>query len=224
MARKDYYLLLGISRGESPSGIRKAFRDLARRHHPDHAGPSGTPMFRDVVEAYRVLSDPQQRREYDEELGAPIRIRRSRRANLRRAREAAYFDALDLFADASRISPAPEDLFAHILRNFRSPGLPKSERLEPLLCDIVLSPDEARRGGVLPLRIPIVEACPSCHGAGHVFGFGCHRCDATGDARSETTIPVEVPFGARSGMILELPLARWGIRNLWLRARIYVRE
>jgi DnaJ-class molecular chaperone len=82
MARKDYYLLLGISRGESSSGIRKAFRDLARRHHPDHAGPAGTPMFRDVVEAYRVLSDPQRRREYDAELGIPIRIRTSGSANV----------------------------------------------------------------------------------------------------------------------------------------------
>ena len=39
---------------------------------------------------------------------------------------------------------------------------------------------EARRGGVLPLRIPILVACSSCHGAGHVFGFACRRCDATG--------------------------------------------
>jgi molecular chaperone DnaJ len=224
MAPKDYYLLLGISRGESPSGIRKAFRDLARRHHPDHAGPAGTPMFRDVVEAYRVLSDPQRRREYDAELGTPIRVRSAGAADVRRAREPVYFDDRHLFADAGRISPASEDLFAHILRNFVSPGLPKSERPEPLLCDIVLSPDEAHRGGVLPLRIPIVAVCPDCHGAGHVFGFACQRCDATGDARSEITIPVEVPVGARSGMILEFPLTRWGIRNLWLRARIHVRE
>src|SRR4029434_857361 len=118
MALKDYYLLLGISRRESPSGIRKAFRDLARRHHPDHAGPAGTPLFRDVVEAYRVLSDPQRRREYDAELGTSIRMRTSGSANVRRAREPVYFDGLDLFADVSRISPASEDLFAHILRNF----------------------------------------------------------------------------------------------------------
>ena len=181
-------------------------------------------MFRDVVEAYRVLSDPERRREYDAELGTPIRIRTSGSESVRKAREAPYFEDLDLFADASRISPASEDLFAHILRNFVWPGLPKSEPPEPLLCDIVLSPDEAHRGGVLPLRIPIVAVCPDCHGAGHVFGFACWRCDATGDARSETTIPVEVPPAARSGMILELPLDHWGIRNLWLRARIHVRE
>jgi DnaJ-class molecular chaperone len=229
MARKDYYLLLGISRGESPSGIRSAFRDLVRRHHPDRAGPSGTPMFRDVVEAYRVLSDPERRREYDAELGTPIRIRTSGIqtpgvAKVRSAREPVHFDDLDLFADAGRISPASEELFAHILRNFVLPGRPKSERPEPLLCDVALSRGEARSGGVLPLRIPIRSVCPDCHGAGHVFGFACRRCDATGDAPSEVIVPLDVPRGVPSGTIVEVPLHRFGIRNLWLRARIHVRE
>lgn len=222
MARKDYYLLLGISRGESPSGIRKAFRDLARRHHPDHAGPGGIPVFRDVVEAYRVLSDPERRREHDAELGSRIPVRTST-ADPRQRWDRPVFAPLDLFADLASIRPVAEDLFDHILRNFLSPGTPKSERPEPLLCDIALSLEEARRGGVLPLRVPIREPCPDCHGAGHVVGFGCRRCDATGDARSEITIPLDVPPGIRTGAIVELPLDGWGIRNLWLRARIRVR-
>jgi len=210
MPRKDYYLLLGIPRGESPNGIRKAFRDLVRRHHPDHAGPSGTPIFRDIVEAYRVLSDPERRRNYDAELDRRIPVR------------AAPSDSSVLFADLTSIRPASEDLFHHNLRNFLRPGILKSERPEPLFCDIALSPEEARRGGVLPLRVPIREPCPDCHGAGHVFGVGCRRCDATGDARSEITIPLEVPPRVQSGVIVELPLDDWGIRNLCLRARIHV--
>ena len=215
MARKDYYLLLGIPRGESPSGVRKAFRDLARRHHPDHAGPGGTPIFRDVVEAYRVLSDPERRREYDAELGSRIPVHTS-------SRPRPVLDPRELFADRASIRPASEDLFDHILRNFLWPGHPKSERPGPLLCDVALIPEEARRGGVLPLRVPIRELCPDCHGAGHVFGFACRRCDATGHAPSEVTVPLEVPPGVHSGSILELSLDRWGISNLWLRARIYV--
>jgi DnaJ-class molecular chaperone len=219
---KDYYFVLGVSREESGRGIRKAFRDLARRHHPDYAGPSGTPMFRDALEAYRVLSDPERRREYDAELGASIPVRISTADSRRERRNRAAFAPLELFADRASIRPASEHLFDHILRNFLSPGHPKSERPEPLLCDIALSPEEARRGGVLLLRIPIREPCPDCHGAGHVFGFGCRRCDATGDARSEITIPLDVPPGVRSGAIVEFPLDGWGIRNLWLRARIRV--
>ena len=221
MARKDYYLVLGISREESPHGIRKAFRDLARRHHPDHAGPGGTPLFRDVVEAYRVLSDPQRRRQYDAEVGSRIPVHIPSRPSLRRERP--VFDPCELFTDAGAIRPTAEDLFDRILRNFVSPR-DKSERLQPLLCDVALSSGEARRGGILPLRIPIRAVCSACHGAGHVFSVACRRCDATGHAPSEVTIPLEVPPGVHSGTILDLPLDRWGITNLWLRARIYVRE
>lgn len=126
---------------------------------------------------------------------------------MRRARRALPdFDPLDLFGQPDSIRPAPE------------------ERLEPLFCDVALRPDEARRGGVLPLRIPIREVCPACHGAGHVCGFGCRRCDATGDALAEITIPLEVPAGVHSGAILDLPLDRRGIRNLWLRVGLGLRE
>jgi DnaJ-class molecular chaperone len=218
---KDYYFVLGVSREASGRGIRTAFRDLARRHHPDYAGPAGTPMFRDVLEAYRVLSDPQRRREYDAEVGSRIPVHTSSRPNVRWDRP--VFDPRELFVEPASIRPAAEDLLDHILRNFFWSGGPKSEHLEPLLCDVALSSDEAHRGGVLPLRIPIDTVCPDCHGARHVFGFACRRCDASGQESSEVTVPLEVPPGIHSGTILELPLDRWGIRNLWLRARIQVR-
>ena len=220
MASKDYYLVLGISREESPHGVRKAFRDLARRHHPDHAGPGGAPVFRDVVEAYRVLSDPQRRRQYDAEVGSRIAVRTSRHPNVRG--EQPVFDTREIFADPSSIRPAADDLFERILRNFVRRGAAKSERSEPLLCDVVLSSGEARHGGILPLRIPIRAICSACHGVGHVLGFACRRCDATGHAPSEVTIPLEVPPGVHAGTLLELSLDRWGISNLWLRARISV--
>ena len=221
MATKDYYFVLGVPHEESARGIRKAFRDLARRHHPDHAGAAGTPIFRDVLEAYRVLSDPQRRREYDAEIGSRIPVTTSSRPSVRWD-PLPVFDARELFAEPASIRPGAEGLLDHILRNFFWPGVPKGEHLEPLLCDVALSPDEARHGGILPLRIPIGTVCPDCHGAGHVFGFRCRRCDATGDARSEITIPLDVPPGVRTGAIVELPLDEWGIRNLWLRARIRV--
>jgi len=197
MSGKDYYMLLGIPREESTRGIRKAFRDLARRHHPDRAGPSGTPMFRDVVEAYRVLSDPDRRRAYDAKLDRVVPIRTAGRSGA--------FARVDLFADAFTISPTP-----------------RAEHPGPLLCNVSLSALEARRGGVLPLRIPVQIVCPDCRGAGRVFGFACRQCDATGDARSDVTVPLSIPARIRSGSILELPLDRFGIRNLWLRVHVRV--
>lgn len=180
MAWKDYYVVLGVPRDEDDQGIRRAFRELALRHHPDRAGPGGTQAFRDAVEAYRVLSDPEQRRRHDAELGD---------------------------GEAVRVQ-------------VHSPADPRSG--EPLCCDVWLSRAEARTGGVLPVRIPLRVPCPSCHGDGHILGFPCRSCDARGHCRAEAMVPLEVPPDVRAGTLLELPLERWGMRNLWLRARISV--
>ena len=64
-SRRTFYTILGISRRESPAGVRSAFRDLARRYHPDRAGARGTPYFQEIVEAYQTLSDPARRADYD---------------------------------------------------------------------------------------------------------------------------------------------------------------
>jgi DnaJ-class molecular chaperone len=184
MATKDYYLVLGVPRDESEAGIRSAFRDLARRHHPDRAGPSGTPHFREVVEAYRVLSDPGLRREHDAELREQARPRTRRAA--------------------------------------RPVG--RGERSEPLLCDVALSREEARRGGVLPIHIPIARPCALCHGAGSLRGRSCRGCDGRGEVGSEVVIPLEIPPQVRPGSILEASLEPWGIHDLWLRAHIGVAD
>ena len=63
---KDYYAVLEVTQKESLDGIHKAFRRLAKQCHPDHAGAHAAERFRAIVEAYQVLSDPQQKRRYDE--------------------------------------------------------------------------------------------------------------------------------------------------------------
>jgi molecular chaperone DnaJ len=65
MAGKDYYLILGVARSESPAGIRARYRDLVRSLHPDVAGAQSTGVFREVTEAYEVLADPVARRHHN---------------------------------------------------------------------------------------------------------------------------------------------------------------
>jgi hypothetical protein len=221
MGSKDYYAVLGVPRNESPEGIRAAFHDLALRHHPDRAGPQGTPAFRDVLEAYRVLSDPVQRRRHDATLGGPARTGRPPVPPV--APDRADLTARGLFDAPSSLRPSAEALLDRILRNFLDPGLGKAEHPEPLFCDVALSPAEALRGGVLPIRIPVLGPCPACHGTGRVGAYLCGACDARGDLRDEVVVPLDIPPRVRPGAILETPLDDLGIGNLWLRARIGVR-
>lgn len=73
MERKTYYMILGVSSTESDRGIRSAYRDLAKRLHPDVAGEQATRSFQEISEAYSVLSDPQRRREYNHGLSGAER-------------------------------------------------------------------------------------------------------------------------------------------------------
>lgn len=71
--KKDYYADLDVTPAETADGIQKAYRRMAKRYHPDHAGDQGAAKFRAVQEAYQVLSDPRQRQQYDR----LVRVRRS---------------------------------------------------------------------------------------------------------------------------------------------------
>ncbi|MER3482998.1 MAG: molecular chaperone DnaJ, partial [Meiothermus sp.] len=67
MAYKDYYATLGVSKNASEEEIKKAFKKLARKHHPDVSkDPGAEEKFKEINEAYTVLSDPEKRRFYDQ--------------------------------------------------------------------------------------------------------------------------------------------------------------
>src|ERR1041384_6349979 len=74
MEKKTYYMILGVSRGETSGGIRAAYRDRARQIHPDVAGESATRAFQELNEAYGVLSDPSRRHAYNAQLAAEARV------------------------------------------------------------------------------------------------------------------------------------------------------
>lgn len=221
MATRDYYVTLGIPRTETAAGIRSAFRDLVKMHHPDRSGSEESEAFREVVEAYRVLSDPALRDRYDE------RLRReegaSKRVAVRRAEpEPLTEEPVPLFGRAEEVRPSPEAMFDRLVRNFTRIGVPKAERLEPLNCDVVLSPEEAARGGVLPISVPVVEACPECGGSGHTWLFPCLYCDQSGMVEGAVTVRLEIPPMVRPGTVMELPLEELGVVNFRLRIFIHI--
>src|SRR5882757_28842 len=74
MPANNHYVVLGVSRNESSAGIRSAYHELARRMHPDIAGPADKSRFQEINESYEVLSDPDRRRAHDLDFGQPERV------------------------------------------------------------------------------------------------------------------------------------------------------
>jgi len=118
--------------------------------------------------------------------------------------------------------PSFEALRARMLRNFTGAGVPKGERVESLNVEVVLSPDEARRGGILRLGIPVFVPCPRCAGTGHVWGVGCLACMGEGMREQEQTVAVRLPPQVQHGAIFERSLHGLGLHNFYLRLHIAI--
>lgn len=221
MEPRDYYLILGVPRTESTGGIRSAFRDLVKRYHPDLSGAPESEAFREVVEAYRVLSDGALRRRYDEELrrreGVPqeVVIRRA-------AAEPLTREPVPLFGHREALRPSFDAMWERLVRNFTRIGVPKSEQVEPLHCDVALSPEEASRGGILPIAVPVFQTCPECDGSGRTWLFPCLRCGQSGIVEKAVTVQLEIPPMVAEGTVIDLPLEGIGIWNFRLRIVIHV--
>jgi hypothetical protein len=240
MAPKDYYLILGVPRTETPRGIRKAFYDLAKQYHPDRAGAQGTAAFQEILEAYHVLSEAGRRRDYN------TLLRRVEPGSERPAAPINPYDAApeplipqpgaqrqqpwpeplmpeprSLLYDFATIGPSFAALRARLLRNFSGIGIPKGERQEALTAEVVLAPAEARYGGTMRLGLPVFVPCPACAGTGRVWGIFCWDCSGQGVIEREEILAVRIPPGVRSGTILECSLEHLGMHNVYL--RLYIR-
>lgn len=222
MVRKDYYVILGVSRSEGPAGIREAFRKLAKQHHPDLGGSEAS--FQELAQAYEVLSDPEQRRRYDQTLrpvSQPEPLRRPR-GRWEYEPEPLVPEAMSVLHDFQTIRPSFEPLFDRMLRNFTGLNVPKGECIEGLNIEAILSPSEAVRGTVAPIGVPVFRRCFVCHGTGEDWLYTCMACGGEGLIEEEATVPVRIPPMTRDGTIIEVPIEGLGFHNFILRLHIRV--
>jgi molecular chaperone DnaJ len=227
MAGKDYYVVLGVPRTETVAGIRAAYRALAKRFHPDHGGDHATHAFQEISEAYEVLSDPARRRAYNQTLraaqepaGGPLPTRAAARP--RPAPLVSEEPAVSIPSPSESIWPSFEAFEARLLGRFTGMAVPKSERLEGLNMDLLLTADEAARGLVLRLALPTVHRCPACSGSGFDWPFPCGMCDRQVVVQEDEVVRVRVPAGVGTGTVLEAPLRNLGVQNLVLRFHVSV--
>lgn len=171
-AAKDYYQVLGVGSGASEAEIKKAYRRLAKKYHPD-ANPndkSAADRFKEVSEAYSVLSDAEKRKQYDRMrkfgafggAGGPFRSRSG-------ASTGSRFEEVDLggFSGFGGLG----DLFSSIFgRGKRSPAA------EPIEVTVEIPFRTAALGGKVPVTVGVTEACPACGGSGAAPGASVNTC------------------------------------------------
>ncbi|HSE89712.1 MAG TPA: hypothetical protein VLJ79_26095 [Candidatus Binatia bacterium] len=113
-------------------------------------------------------------------------------------------------------------MFERFLRNFTGEGIPKGERLEALNVEVTLSPEEAARGVVVPVGVPVFYTCPECGGSGRHWLFPCVNCNAQGIIEEEKTVRVHIPGMAPDRTVIEVPIHGLGIHNFYLRLHIRI--
>ncbi|HSD09408.1 MAG TPA: DnaJ domain-containing protein [Candidatus Binatia bacterium] len=225
MAIKNYYVVLGVPSTESPVGIRTAFRELAKRYHPDRAGAGTEARFREITEAYEVLSDPERRRLYNQNLreaerpAIPAREPPEIRSTWPEP-EPLLRKPRSLFRDRASVHPSIDELHESFTRNFPGRGISAARPLETI--DVVLSPEEAIQGAVLRIVVPLLRRCPACGGSGWNWSFPCVPCGQWGFLEEEETVEIELPPFVRSGTIIEVPLREWDVRNLVLQVHVQI--
>ena len=182
-AKADYYELLGVPRKASAKEIRTAFRKLARKYHPDlnPGDKSAEEKFKQIQEAYDVLSDTKKRQMYDQYGFYSENFQGGPPPGAEGDAGGAHFDfgGFD-FGGAGGTSFG--DLFSQFLRGGRGAGTePEREAGGDLEYQIEIDFWDAVRGAVKKLSIARLEACETCHGTGAVGSpQTCTACGGTG--------------------------------------------
>jgi molecular chaperone DnaJ len=225
MAKRDYYEVLGVNRDASEEDIKKSYRKMAMKHHPDRNpdNPKSEEMFKEAKEAYEVLSDASKRAAYDQYGHAGV----DQQAGMAGGAGAGFGGFADAFGD----------IFGDI---FGGGGRGRSNvyRGADLRYNLEVALEEAAHGTETKIRIPTMEncetckgsgakpgtqpstcqtcgghgqvrmtqgffsiqqTCPKCHGHGKVVQNPCGTCSGAGRLKRQKTLSVKIPAGVDEG-------------------------
>jgi molecular chaperone DnaJ len=228
MEFKDYYKTLGVERGADDKAIKAAYRKLARKYHPD-VNKGNADRFKEINEAYTVLSDPEKRKRYDT-LG-PDWERYAQAGAGASAGGRSPFEGrpgggppgggpnvrFTQEGDLGGFSDFFRTIFGGDLGGFRR-GEPGGGRTDYEFSDlgdlgggmgpsrgsdveagIELTLEEAFAGTRKTIALELDEPCPQCGGSGNVGGRPCPRCHGSGWAKVTRNLEVKIPAGVETG-------------------------
>jgi molecular chaperone DnaJ len=192
---EDHYTLLGLGRDASLDEIKKAYRHLAMRHHPDRTqnNPHDTEIFKAVAVAFATLSNPERRAEYDRLLAAAER--RNAKTRAQRTRTTT--------SDRRRQNTPFGDILEEFFQGWDRWPLERDDRV----LEITLTSQEAKMGATVPVDIPWKDQCPLCQGSGLAPFSICSRCRGSGYTHGSRRLTLNIPSGVASGTTQRLCLA-----------------
>jgi molecular chaperone DnaJ len=190
----DFYVILGLERGATTGDIKRAYKRLARRYHPDinPGDRTAAAHFRQIAEAYETLSDPDRRSRYD----------RSGQSRSENGDPTFGFEGFDFSATVTgAAAPTFGDLFADVLHQRASRHRDEAVRGVDLHQAITLTFEDAVRGGQRQITVTRQEHCRTCSGTGRLrtAESRCNHCHGSGTVKS-----------ARGHMIFSKPCAHCG--------------
>ncbi len=187
MNKRDYYEILGVPRNASESEIRKAYRKLARKYHPDANpdDPNAEEKFKEVNEAYEVLSDPEKRSRYDQfgHAGTQTGFDPGGFGGFGEGGFGGFGTGFDDIFDM---------FFGGMSSGQRAQTRRGPERGNDLRFDLEITFEEAAFGTEKEIRVPRTEKCPTCDGTGARPGTtpsACTACGGTGQVRTTQRTP-----------------------------------
>lgn len=220
MKYKDYYKILGVEKRADAKAIKQAYRRLARKHHPDMnpGNKAAGERFKEVNEAYEVLSDPEKRKRYDT-LGADWQ----RHAPGFRRGGAGPVDFGNFRVhvepgDAGEFSDFFRAVFGDLgsrMRGGRAAGAEVFEeavggrgpfgrgrgiqRGQDVQAPIEITLEEVAQGTRRTIELDLPESCPTCAGSGQRGQTPCPACRGTGEVSRAHRLEVKIPAGVRDG-------------------------
>lgn len=222
MAKKDYYEILGVSRDADEREIKKAYKRLAMKHHPDRnqGDKDSEAKFKEIKEAYEILTDAQKKAAYDQYGHAAF--------------EHGGMGGGGFGGGGGDFNDIFGDVFGDIFGGRRQ----RASRGSDLQYNMVLTLEEAVRGVTKEIRIPtlaecdtchgsgakagssattcstchgagqvqmrqgffaVQQTCPTCHGRGKIIKDPCNKCHGQGRVEKTKTLSVKIPAGVDTG-------------------------
>ena len=209
MEYKDYYKILGVPKNATQDEIKKAYRKLARKYHPDFnkGNSEAEKKFKEINEAYQVLSNPEKRRKYDQ-LGAnwdKFQNFNPGDFGFNFGGSGDWFSGFSSkrekgfggFSDFFKMFFGGGDIFSEDI--FTSQRKRKTSRARNITADLTISLQEAYFGSTRILKMQREEKCPNCNGMGIVGNQICSRCMGRGIISYPEEIEVKIPPGVEEG-------------------------